>query len=79
MNIVQLRYIGTAPVLVTPLGRTVLPDELVKFPGTVVEPKDQPEGAIYIESGNPAQMRAWPITLWADETPVTSSKKEIEK
>lgn len=79
MNIVHLRYVGDHPVLVTPLGRTVEPDELVKFPGTVVEPEGQPAGATYIESGNPAQVRAWPTSLWANETPAAARNKEVEK
>ncbi len=79
MSIVHLRFRGSAPVLVTPLGRTVEPEELVKFPGSVVEPKGQPADAIYVESGNPPSVRAWPTSLWVNETPATSAAKEKVK
>jgi len=77
-DLVRLRYIGAAPVTVPVLGQTVEPDCIVDFPGRIVT--EPPEGAkwlddaIHIESGNPPEVRAWPKSLWADETVTTRGK-----
>lgn len=80
-DVVRLRYIGAAPVTVPMLGREVEPDCIVDFPGKVIT--TAPEGAawgddaIHIESGNPPDVRAWPSSLWRDET-ITSRGKAKE-
>lgn len=87
-DIVRLRYTGSGPVLVTPLGRAVDPDNLVEFAGRVLthhppahadaDPQPVPADADYylIESGNPPVVRAWPKSLWANETVVSKKTKE---
>lgn len=83
--IVRLRFVGTVPVLAVGLGRQVKPDELVEVPGVVLtewtppgETKPVPvlENADHylIESGNPPVVRAWPKTLWRNETPARAPK-----
>ena len=87
-DIVRLRYVGAGPVSVPVLGREVKPEELVEIPGRVLtevipdgadKPVPVPEDADYIliESGNPAQRRAWPKSLWRNET-VTARAKSKE-
>lgn len=72
MDTVRLRFIGPDTRTVPTLGREVEPDTLVEFPGKVLT--EAPEGevwlddAIHIESGNPPQVRAWPTSLWRNET-----------
>lgn len=75
MDMVRLRYIGVLPVMVAALGRQIEPDSVAAFPGRVL---DAAEGSdcLLIESGNPATVRAWPLSLWVDETPVSRKKKE---
>jgi hypothetical protein len=82
-DIVRLRYIGVVPVNVPAIAHDpegVAPDSLVEFPGRVLD--DTPQGAvwlddaIYIESGNPPQVRAWPTSLWRDETVTSGDETE---
>lgn len=76
-DIVRLRYVGANPATVPTLGREVEPDHLVEFPGRILP--DQPsEDAVLIESGNPSQVRAWPKSLWRNETAVASKKSKGE-
>lgn len=84
-DIVRLRYIGAAPVNVPAIVHGedgVAPDTIVEFGGRVLD--KAPDGvvfaddAIHIESGNPPEVRAWPKSLWRDETAVTSRPKSKE-
>lgn len=74
-DIVRLRYIGSAPASVPAIGREVEPDHIVEFAGRVLgeQPTDE---AVLIESGNPPQVRAWPASLWRNETAVASKKSK---
>lgn len=74
-DIVRLRYVGAAPVSVPAIGQDVEPDHIVEFPGKVLA--DEADYTL-IESGNPAQERAWPTSLWRNETPVATGKKSKE-
>lgn len=87
MNVVRLRYLGTAPVNAAAIGREVKPEELAEFPGSVLtewtppgakEPVPAGEDADHylIESGNPPVVRAWPKTVWRNETPAAKKSKE---
>lgn len=81
-DIVRLRYRGHQPVTVAALEKAVEPDTLIEFPGRVLT--EPPEGevwlddAIHIESGNPPEVRAWPKSQWADETPAPTRGKSKE-
>jgi hypothetical protein len=84
-DIVRLRFIGAVPVNVPSIAHGpegVEPDSIVEFPGRVVT--EPPEGvtwlddAIHIDSGNPPEVRAWPKSLWRDETPVSNARKPKE-
>ena len=83
-DIVRLRYIGAVPVNVPSIVHGpdgVAPDTIVEFPGKVLT--GPPAGvvwlddAIHIEAGNPPEVRAWPKSLWRNET-VTSRTKAKE-
>lgn len=88
-DIVRLRYLGALPVTVPAIGREVESEHLAEFPGKVLteHPKNNPNdpdekarpvpedaGYILIESGG--QVRAWPTTLWRNETPVSRAKSK---
>lgn len=66
MDTCRLRYGGRLPAAVVAVGRDVVPDELVEFAGRIVEDADD---HYLIESGNPPTPRAWPKSLWFNETP----------
>lgn len=75
-DIVRLRYVGGAPVDVPAIAaEKVEPDHIVEFPGKVL---DEGDGFTLIASGNPPQERAWPTSLWRNETPVATGKKSKE-
>lgn len=65
MAYVTLRNISGEPLSLGVPGafgaRTVDPDEVIRVEGTM--PKDQPEDAVLIGSGDDA--RAYPTSLWA--------------
>jgi hypothetical protein len=69
-DLVRLRYVGDNPVTVAVLGRSVEPDHLLDFAGALVEESDD---CYLIEVGNPPELRAWPKTLWLDETMKTEA------
>lgn len=71
-DIVRLRYVGAAPVSVPAIGQEVEPDHLVEFPGKVVAEETD---YVLISSGNPPQERAWPTSLWRNETAVSKKPK----
>lgn len=71
-DLVRLRFLGTTPVTVPLLGRDVEPDCIVDVPGRVSEEQDD---CLLIESGNPPDVRAWPKSLWRNET-ITKKPKE---
>lgn len=75
-DILRLRYVGPAPAQIPILGREVEPDCIVEVPGRIVT--DQPHAAdcFLAEVGNPPQTRAWPLSLWRDETPTKPARKE---
>lgn len=81
-DILRLRYVGAAPVSVPVLGKEVEPDHLVEVPGRIVthdaEGKaiDHAPDCFLAEIGNPPQLRAWPLSLWRDETPTKKTVKE---
>jgi hypothetical protein len=79
-DIVRLRYVGAVPVNVPAIVHGeggVEPDTIVEFPGKVLEsPQGQPDDAVYVESGNPPELRAWPKSLWRDETVTSRKAKE---
>lgn len=74
-DILRLRYVGAAPASVPVLGKTVEPDHLVEVPGRIVthdangDPIEHAADCFLAEIGNPPQLRAWPLSLWRDETP----------
>lgn len=73
-DIVRLRYVGANPASVPALGLEVEPDHIYEVPGKVLA--EQPhDDATLIESGNPPQVRAWPTSLWRNETPAKKSKE----
>lgn len=72
-DLVRLRFIGPHPVSVPALGRDVEPDCIADFPGSVLE--DAADHYL-IESGNPPEPRAWPKSMWANETPASKKPKE---
>jgi hypothetical protein len=67
-DILRLRYIGAAPATVPALGKTVEPDHLVEVPGRLVD--GGADDCFLAETGNPPQLRAWPLSTWRNETPV---------
>lgn len=73
-DILRLRYVGAAPVSVPVLGKEVEPDHLVEVPGRIVE--GGADDCFLAEVGNPLQLRAWPTSMWRDETPVKKTVKE---
>lgn len=72
-DILRLRYVGAAPVAVPVLGRDVEPDCIVEVPGRIVE--GGAADCFLAETGNPPEVRAWPTSLWRDETPTKKSKE----
>jgi hypothetical protein len=82
MDMVKLRYVGKTPVVVPLLAREdgIEPDTLVEFPGRIVTEPPQGEvwldDAIHIETGNPPEVRAWPTSLWRNETVTARSGKK---
>jgi hypothetical protein len=66
-DIVRLRYVGNHEVAVPALGRSVEPDCIIDFAGKVLD--DGADDAVLIEFGNPPIQRAFPRSLWKDETP----------
>lgn len=72
-DIVRLRYVGALPTTVPAIGQEVEPDHIVEFPGKVLA--DETEFVLVV-SGNPPQERAWPTSLWRNETPVSRKSKE---
>lgn len=87
-DVVRLRYVGTGPVAVPVLGRDVEPEQIIEIAGRVLTeyppskpdavPVPVPEDADYllIEAGNPPELRAWPKSLWRNETVVSRKPKE---
>lgn len=65
-DIVRLRFVGNHEVAVPALGRSVEPDHIIDFAGKVLDGADD---AVTIEFGNPPIVRAFPRSLWKDETP----------
>jgi len=87
MDMCRLRYVGEAPVAVPVLGREVDPDCIVDFAGRVLtDPKELKERGLaepaddcfLVEVGNPPQVRAFPTSLWRNETPTVPAKKSKE-
>lgn len=72
-DILRLRYVGAAPVSVPVLGKEVEPDHLVEVPGRIVE--GGAADCFLAELGNPPQIRAFPLSMWRDETPVKKTKE----
>lgn len=85
----QMRFLGVEPVYVTPLGRTVGPDEAVDVDDALVwvEPTVNDKGET-TDPGNPTGY-VWPEELWAvvgsgrrrktpvqDEPPADDASKE---
>lgn len=81
-TILRLRYLGQAPALVPVLGRQVDVDELVDVPGRHVTEAEAgcpvPDDAYLIATGNPPEVRAWPHSMWRDETTAVAAKKPKE-
>lgn len=75
-DILRLRYVGAAPVAVPVLGRDVEPDCIVEVPGRIVTDVDHAADCFLAETGNPPELRAWPTSLWRDETPTKKPAKE---
>lgn len=73
-DVVRLRYVGAGPVLVPAIGQQVEPDHLVEVPGQLLAVAEDADHYL-IESGNPAQVRAWPKSLWRNETAAQKSKE----
>lgn len=74
-DILRLRYLGAAPALVPALGRTVEPEHLYEVPGRIVTDLPHADDCFLALVGNPEQLRSWPISMWADETPAKITTK----
>lgn len=72
MDIVRIRFVGKSPVTVPLLGRIVDTDDVVELVG-VVTADDPGEDHFVAEIGNPREERAWPRTLWINETPAAGA------
>jgi len=74
-DILRLRYVGAAPAQIPILGREVEPEHLVEVPGRIVthdadgKPIAHADDCFLAEVGNPPQLRAFPLSLWRNETP----------
>lgn len=83
-DILRLRYVGAAPVAVPALGREVQPDCVYEVPGRIVttdadgKPIEHAADCFLAETGNPPTLRAWPTSVWRDETPVKPTKSAKE-
>lgn len=79
-DILRLRYVGPAPAQIPILGRDVEPDCLVEVAGRIVthdadgKPIEHAADCFLAEIGNPPQLRAWPTSLWKNETPDKPAK-----
>jgi hypothetical protein len=76
-DIVRLRYVGAAAINVPAIAHGedgVQPDTIVEFGGKIVDVEGGADDAIHIESGNPPEVRAWPKSLWRDETATSRGK-----
>lgn len=70
-DVARLRFIGPEPVHVAVLGRQVDPDCVVDVPGSVEELDD----CYVIDPGGDGQARAWPKSMWKDETVTKRARK----
>lgn len=82
-DVLRLRFLGESEALIPALGRTVEPEQLVDVPGRLLSTAEQceefgvtlpPDDALLIAVGNPVEVRAFPTSLWRDETPVARTK-----
>lgn len=79
MDMCRLRYVGDAPVAVPVLGREADPDCIVDFPGRIIpNTEHDPDDCFLVEFGNPPQVRAFPTSVWRNETPEVPVKKSKE-
>lgn len=87
-DVVRLRYVDgrkRGPVHLAVLGREVEPDCIVDFAGRVISSEEDWErvgldeaahaDAVVVELGNPPEVRVFPRSDWADETPAKTSAK----
>lgn len=82
-NVLRLRFLGPTEALIPVVGRVVEPEELVDVPGRVLADPEElkefgvaapPDDALLAAVGNPAEIRAFPHSLWRDETPAATKK-----
>lgn len=74
-DICRLRYVGATAVTVPALGREVEPDCIVDVPGRIIT-DGVPDGADYFLAEVNGQVRAWPTSVWRNETPDAPTKKK---
>lgn len=82
-NVLRLRFLGQTEALIPVVGREIAPEELVDVPGRILADPEElkefgvsmpPADAFLVAVGNPVEVRAFPHSLWRDETPVAAKK-----
>lgn len=77
-DICRLRYVGKTPVAAPVLGGGVVePDCIVDVPGRIIT-DGVPDGADYFLAEVNGQTRAFPTSVWRNETPTAPATKKKE-